>query len=260
MGGALLGGWQRQGISPSVVVDPNPGAASLAGPDVLVVPDIGAIPTTFRPEAVVLAVKPQAAAAVVPAYAAFDSVFLSIMAGHDLSSLTRMLPGRAVVRAMPNTPASVGQGMTVACAATSVSGTQKDLCNQLLKAAGQIAWIEDETLLDGITAISGCGPAYVFLLVELLESAAQAQGISPELSRLLARQTIIGAGALLAASPEDAQALRCAVTSPHGVTQSALEVLMRGDSWPSLIPEAVMAATRRSRELAKLPPPLTTMI
>ena len=132
----------------------------------------------------------------------------------------------AVVRAMPNTPAAVRQGITVACAGPGVTAAQRALCDRLLAAIGAVAWVEDEALIDPVTAVSGGGPAYVFLLAELLERAAIEQGIPADLARLLARQTVAGSGALLAASTEDAAALRRAVTSPRGTTERALAVLM----------------------------------
>ena len=247
----MLAGWRERGLSAAVAVDPAGPPA--AGPEVMVVADAAAIPAGFTPAAVVLAVKPQHAAAVVPDYARFApaAVFLSIMAGRSIAGLRSLLGGQAaVVRAMPNTPAAVRQGITVACAGPGVTAAQLALCDTLLAAIGAVAWIEDEELIDPVTAVSGSGPAYVFLLAELLEQAAVEQGIPADLARLLARQTVAGSGALLAASPEDAAALRRAVTSPHGTTERALAVLMHDQAWPALISGAVAAATARSRELA----------
>ena len=151
---------------------------------------------------------------------------------------------------MPNTPAAVRQGVTVACAGPGVDAAQRALCDRLLQAIGVVAWAEQESLLDPVTAVSGSGPAYVFLLAELLEQAAIEQGIPADLARVLARQTVAGSGALLAASPEDSAALRKAVTSPGGTTEAALRVLMAPDAWPATLSRAVQSATRRSRELA----------
>ncbi len=156
----------------------------------------------------------------------------------------------AIVRAMPNTPAAVRQGVTVACPATGVAPAQRDLCESLLRAIGAVAWVDNEDLLDPVTAVSGSGPAYVFLLAELLERAALEQGIPADLARLLARRTVSGSGALLAASADDAADLRKAVTSPGGTTEAALGVLMASEAWPRTLSQAVDAATRRSRELA----------
>lgn len=253
MGGAMLAGWREQGLAPSVAVDPAPGAAGMSGPDLTIVSGPSSIGTAFAPAAVVLAIKPQNAAETLPAYRRYAgrAVFLSIMAGRTLAGIQALLgPDAHVVRAMPNTPAAVRQGVTVACPGAGVSSAERGLCDRLLKAIGAVAWVDDEALLDPVTAVSGSGPAYVFLLAELLEQAACEQGIPADLARLLARQTVAGSGALLAASAEDAAALRQGVTSPAGTTERALTVLMADDAWPLLIRRAVQAATARSRELA----------
>ncbi len=252
MGAAMLAGWREQGLAPSVVVDPAPAAAALAGPGVQVVPDAATVPAGFVPAAVVLAVKPQAADAVLPAYAgpARGAVALSIMAGRGVAGVAGLLGGVPAVRAMPNTPAAIRRGITVAYAGPGVDARQRTLCDALLTSVGEVAWVEDEALLDPVTAISGGGPAYVFLLAELLERAGLDAGLPPALARQLARATVAGSGALLAASAEDAGALRRAVTSPGGTTERALAVLMADNAWPALIPDAIEAATARSRELA----------
>ena len=252
MGSALLAGWREQGLSTAIVVDPSPEAARLAAPGIQIVASANEIPPGFTPEAVILAVKPQMAQQVLPAYARFagHAVFISIMAGQTIHAICHMLGVKAaVIRAMPNTPAAIRQGITVAVAGVHVAPAQHELADTLLAATGQIAWVTDETLLDPVTAISGGGPAYVFLLTELLEKAALEQGIPPDLARILARQTIIGSGALLAASTEDAADLRIAVTSPGGTTERALAVLRADDAWPKLISSAIDAATKRSQEL-----------
>ena len=251
MGSALWRGWQAQGLSPSVVVDPTP--ADLAPPHVKV-GDAGQVPAGFRPAIIVLAVKPQMAERVLPAILPFtdDTVVLSIMAGRTIDGLAALLGNTAVVRAMPNTPAAIGRGVTVACAGPGVQLAQRELCDRLLAAAGTTAWVDDEALLDAVTAVSGSGPAYVFLLAELLEAAAIEQGLSAPLARTLARLTVSGSGALLDASPdEDAGSLRRAVTSPGGTTESALGVLMADVAWPASIRAAIEAATQRSRALAR---------
>jgi len=253
MGSAMLAGWREQGLAPSVAVDPSPSTADFAGPDLTVVSDAASIPAGFAPAAVVLAVKPQNAAATLPSYLRFagGSVFLSIMAGRTIAGIGALLgPSATIVRAMPNTPAAVRQGVTVGCPGPGVSAAQRALCDRLLRAIGVVAWVEDEALLDPVTAVSGSGPAYVFLLAELMEQAAIEQGIPPDLARLLARQTIAGSGALLAAGSEDTAGLRKAVTSPGGTTAAALAVLMDPDAWPIAVSRAIAAATRRSRELA----------
>jgi pyrroline-5-carboxylate reductase len=251
MGGALLAGWREEGLAPSWAVDPALPASP--GPEVAVAADPADLPEDFAPAAVVLAVKPQVAALALPQYARFagGAVFLSIMAGRSLAGLQTALGVRArIVRAMPNTPAAIRQGITVACAGPGVSDSQRALCDRLLRAVGEVAWVADEVLLDPVTAVSGGGPAYVFLLAELLEQAAREQGIPPDLAGRLARRTVSGAGALLAASSETPAALRRAVTSPAGTTERALAVLMQPQAWPAALSAAIDAATRRSRELA----------
>ncbi len=253
MGSAMLSGWRERGLASSIAVDPAPEAGRLAGPDLTVVADAAGIPGDFSPAAVVLAVKPQSAGEALPQHARFagKAVFLSIMAGRTIGGISGLLGTEAaIVRAMPNTPAAVRQGVTVACAGPDVSVPQRSLCDRLLQAIGVVTWADDEALLDPVTAVSGSGPAYVFLLAELLEQAAVEQGIPPEMARLLARQTVAGSGALLAASTEDAAALRRAVTSPAGTTEAALKVLMEQDAWPAAMSRAIAAATARSRELA----------
>ncbi len=251
MGSAMLAGWREQGLRSAVAVDPALPPAG--GADLTVVADAAAVPADFAPAAVVLAVKPQNAEATLPSYARFAgrAVFLSIMAGRTIGGMRALLGGdAAIVRAMPNTPAAIRQGITVACAGPGVTAPQRTLCDRLLAAVGTVAWVEREELLDPVTAVSGGGPAYVFLLAELLARAAAEQGIPPELARLLARKTVAGAGALLAASTEEPDALRRAVTSPKGTTERALAVLMAEPAWPDLLSRAIAAATARSRELA----------
>ena len=249
----MLAGWRERGLAASFAVDPAPDAARNAGADLTVVGDLASVPAGFAPAAVVLAVKPQSAAEAVPAYARFagSAVFLSIMAGRTIGGIQALLGGSAaIVRAMPNTPAAVRQGITVATPSGLVTSGQRALCEDLLRAIGLVEWVDQEALLDPVTAVSGSGPAYVFLLAELMEQAAIEQGIAPGLARVLARQTVAGSGALLAASPESAAELRKAVTSPAGTTEAALKVLMAPDALPKALSEAIAAATRRSRELA----------
>jgi pyrroline-5-carboxylate reductase len=253
MGSAMLAGWRERGLRPSFTVDPAPESARHAAADLTVVGDLGKVPPDFAPSAVVLAVKPQSAAEALPAYARFarSAVFLSIMAGRTIGGIQALLGGSAaVVRAMPNTPAAVRQGITVATPSPLVTEVQRALCDTLLQAIGMVRWADREDLLDPVTAVSGSGPAYVFLLAELMERAAIEQGIAPDLARVLARQTVAGSGALLAASAESAADLRKAVTSPAGTTEAALQVMMAPDAMPKALSEGIAAATRRSRELA----------
>jgi pyrroline-5-carboxylate reductase len=253
MGSAMLAGWRERGLAASIAIDPAADAARNAGADLRVLADAAAIPADFSPAAVVLAVKPQNAAETLPLHARYagKAVFLSIMAGRTIGGMQSLLgTGAQIVRAMPNTPAAVRQGVTVACPGAGVTQGQRDLCDALLQAIGKVAWVEDEALLDPVTAVSGSGPAYVFLLAELMEREAVRQGIPADLARLLARQTVAGSGALLAASAEESAALRVAVTSPGGTTKAALDVLMADPAWPALMQQAIEAATKRSRELA----------
>lgn len=253
MGSALLAGWREQGLTQAVIIDPSADAQSLSGPNIAVIAEAALLPADFVPHAVILAVKPQVALAALQGYGHFvkSAVFISIMAGKTVTGVARLLGGSpAVVRAMPNTPAAVGQGITVAFAGPNVSRVQQELSSRLLSAVGSVAWVKEEPMLDPVTAISGGGPAYVFLLTELLEQAGLDQGLPPELAKTLARQTIIGSAALLAASSETPEALRIAVTSPGGTTAEALKLLRADDALPKIFKAAMQAATERSRELS----------
>ncbi len=251
MGGALLAGWRKAGLGAVVIVDPM---LPKIPPPALVVAKAGDIPADFVPEAVIFAVKPQQAAETLPDYARFAgrAVFLSIMAGRGIAGMRHHLGARAaIVRAMPNTPAAIGEGISAAFAGDEVEARARALCERLLAAAGEVVWVDREGDLDAVTAVSGSGPAYVFLLAELLERAAITEGLPPPLARRLARRTVAGSGALLAASTEDTAALREAVTSKGGTTAAALSVLMAPGALPQLLPQAVAAAAARSRELAE---------
>lgn len=254
MGGAMLAGWLERGLTEAVVVEPQAAAVAGFAGRVTRVPEPAAIPPGFRPGAVVLAIKPQEAAAALPAFARLagpGTVFLSIMAGRAIAGMRAALGGEAaVIRAMPNTPAAVRQGFTVACPGPGVTAAQRALADRLLGAIGEVAWVEEEGLIDPVTAVSGGGPAYVFLLAELLEKAAVEQGLPADLARRMARATVAGSGALLAASPESSAQLRINVTSPKGTTERALAVLMAPEAWPAALSRAIAAATERSRELA----------
>lgn len=257
MGGALLEGWLERGIEASgvTVVEPNPGAAAQAASrGVAVASSAEALPADCRPDVVVFAVKPQMMDGVAPAYARFTAaapVFLSIAAGKTIAYFARHLgAGAAIVRAMPNTPAAVRRGMTVACANGTVSPAQRQLCDDLLGAVGEVAWVDEEGHLDAVTALSGGGPAYVFLLVEGLAQAGIDAGLPADLALRLARVTVAGSGELLHRATEAPAVLRQNVTSPGGTTAEALKVLMGADGWQPLLTRAIAEATRRSRELA----------
>ncbi len=253
MGAAMFAGWSEAGLAPSLLIDPSlpPGVARAED---RLLASIDDLPPDYAADAVVLAVKPQAAATLLPPLGRLvppGAVVLSILAGLPVARLSALLGGaNPIVRAMPNTPAAIGRGMTVAVAGPGVSAAQRELCHRLLAASGEVAWLEDEALVDPATSVSGCGPAYVFLLAELMEQEGVAQGLPPALARQLARATVAGAGALLAASPEEAAQLRRNVTSPNGVTERALAVLMERQAWPDALHRALEAATARSRELA----------
>jgi len=202
----------------------------------------------------VLAVKPQSMEAVLPdlkRFADLGSVFLSIAAGKTIKYFKAHLGASArIVRAMPNTPASVRQGITVACAGAGVTEPQKKRCQELLEAVGEALWVEDEALMDPVTALSGSGPAYVFLLVEAMAAAGAKLGLAPEMAMQLARATVAGSGELLRQSAEPAAQLRVNVTSPGGTTAEALRVLMAEDGLQPVFDKALAAAARRSKELA----------
>jgi len=255
MGGAMLDAWLAIGLQPgaAVVLEPEPSRelGALAARGLRLNPPI----TTAREaSAIVIAVKPQAAPAVVPTLAPYigaGTVVLSIMAGRTLGFLEGALAQRtALVRAMPNTPAAIGRGITVAVPNVRVSQHQRELVHTLLAATGAVEWVTDEALMDAVTAVSGSGPAYVFLLAEALAQAGVAAGLPHELAGKLARATVAGSGELLNRSPLDPATLRQNVTSPGGTTAAALDVLMAADGLAPLMNRAVTAATRRSRELA----------
>ena len=255
MGGALLAGWLERGISPAdmIVVDPHhDSAAAPAG--IRSFPSSDDLPGDFAPDVVLLAVKPQVMSQVVPAYRRFaaTAVFLSIAAGRTIASLETILgPDAAIVRAMPNTPASVGRGATGLFANPAVSAAQKAACDQLVTAVGQAAWVETEKHLDAVTAMSGSGPAYVFLLVEAMAAAGEKLGLPTDMAQRLARATVTGAGELLHQSALPAATLRENVTSPNGTTYAALQILMREPGGlAELMSDALAAAARRAEELA----------
>jgi pyrroline-5-carboxylate reductase len=253
MGGALLSGWLAQGLDATrvVVIEPYPSdeISALAAKGIRLNPspkDIGAVAT------LVVALKPQMfreAGAMLQSFAGPTTLVVSIMAGTTIAALEEVCGG-SVVRAMPNTPAAIGRGITVAVAAKSVSPAQRALADALLRASGSVEWVDDENLMDAVTAVSGSGPAYVFLLAEELARAGVEAGLPPELATKLARETVAGSGELLHRSQAPSATLRQNVTSPGGTTAAALEVLMGPDGMQSLLTRAVAAATKRSKELS----------
>ena len=254
MGGAMLTGWLAGGLDARrvVVIEPHPS------------PEIGALaaqgvrlnPTakdTGEVDTLVVAVKPQSfreAGATFKPFTGPSTLVVSIMAGTTIASLEAVCGG-SVVRAMPNTPAAIGRGITVAVAAKSVSAAQRAIADVLLRATGSVEWVDKESLMDAVTAVSGSGPAYVFLLAEELARAGVAAGLPTALATKLARETVAGSGELLHRSELASATLRQNVTSPGGTTAAALEVLMGPNGMRPLLTRAVAAATQRSKDLAK---------
>ena len=254
MGGAMLSGWLAHGLDAKqvAVIEPHPSAeiSAQVAKGVRLNPtpkEIGAVAT------LVVALKPQMfreAGPMLKRYAGSSTLVVSIMAGTTIASITEACGG-SVVRAMPNTPAAIGRGITVAVAAGDVSSSQRAIADALLRATGSVEWVDDENLMDAVTAVSGSGPAYIFLLAEELARAGVEAGLPQDLATRLARETVAGSGELLRRSDAPSATLRQNVTSPGGTTAAALEVLMGPDGMQSLLTRAVAAATRRSKELAK---------
>jgi pyrroline-5-carboxylate reductase len=254
MGSAMLDGWLARGLDPKkiIVIEPQPVKAvkALARRGVKLNPKdkVGVA------SAIVIAVKPQNAPEAVPPLARYvdkTTLVLSIMAGRTIGFLEKSLPtGTAIVRAMPNTPAAIGRGISVAVANAKISMRQRKQASDLLAAIGKVEWVDDEALMDAVTALSGSGPAYIFLLAECMARAGVAAGLPKELATRLARETVAGSAELLHRSDLDAATLRQNVTSPGGTTAAALEVLMGPGGFDQLLTQAIAAATRRSRDLA----------
>ena len=252
MGSALLKGWLAQGIAPGAVrvVEPQP-SDWLNATGVHVNQGFGAAPAF-----VVVAVKPQMMGQALPELAALGgggTVVLSIAAGTTIAAFEAALGAATpVIRAMPNTPAAIGRGITAICANDKVGPARLDQAEALLSAVGQVVRLEGEHQMDAVTAVSGSGPAYVFHLIETLALAGQAEGLPADLALALARATVSGAGALAETVAEDPAELRRNVTSPGGTTAAALAVLMDEElGFPALLKAAVHAAAERGRELAK---------
>ncbi|WP_196257917.1 pyrroline-5-carboxylate reductase [Pelagibacterium limicola] len=255
MGTAMAAGWLRAGLPGSslTLVDPNPHesvADFAAASGATLRPDLPTAP----PRVIVLAVKPQVMDAVLATarhLAGPETLVLSIAAGISIARFQLGLGTDRIVRTMPNTPAQLGKGITGAVAADAVTGEDRALAEALLSAAGDVVWLDDESQIDALTAVSGSGPAYVFHLVEALAGAGEKQGLDAGQAMRLARQTIIGAAALLEADPASAEQLRKNVTSPGGTTQAALDVLMGEEGLGALMDRAVDAARKRSEELGQ---------
>ncbi|MDD3182100.1 MAG: pyrroline-5-carboxylate reductase [Alphaproteobacteria bacterium] len=251
MGGAMVRGWRKDETLDIVIVCPSPKEQSA---HVTWIDALDKLDPAFMPDVVVLAIKPQQMAAVLPAYARHaDRLFLSIAAGKTLSHLAQLIgsPHAAILRAMPNLPSQIGKGITVVTANTAVTSQQKQLGQSLLESIGLVEWIDEEILMDAVTALSGSGPAYAFALCEAMAAAGEKLGLAPELAATLARQTIIGSGALLGKSCASTAELRVAVTSPGGTTAAALLPLMDQENglFP-LLEKAMQAAYARAKELS----------
>lgn len=254
MGGAILTGWLTQGLDPKqiAVIEPNPSAeiGALVAKGIRLNPPPGNIRNAAT---LVVALKPQTFHEAGPGLKPFagpSTLVVSIMAGITMTSIEQVCGGN-VVRAMPNTPAMIGRGITVAVAAKNVNAAQRATANALLRAIGSVEWVDDESLMDAVTAVSGSGPAYVFLLAEELARAGVEAGLPVELATRLARETVAGSGELLHRSDLSSTMLRQNVTSPGGTTAVALEILMGADGMRSLLTRAVAMAKQRSKELAK---------
>jgi pyrroline-5-carboxylate reductase len=254
MGGAMLEGWLALGLDPAkvAILEPKPADEIAALKDRGV--RINPAPASITDAAfIILAVKPQVATEVVPPLKALvrpNTVAVSVMAGKTIAFLQGALGDIAIVRSIPNTPAAIGRGITVAVPNAKVTAAQRTLAHTLLSSVGAVEWVDDEALIDTATAVSGSGPAYVFLLAESLARAGAAAGLPADLAARLARATVAGSGELLHRSPLEAATLRQNVTSPNGTTAAALAVLMAADGLDPMMEKAVAAATKRSRELA----------
>lgn len=259
MGGALLDGWFKCGLNPVDVIVVEPAGRDAVTPcaehrALTVLPQTHDVPRDFHPDVILFAVKPQVADETIPEYVRFaddQPVFLSVIAGKATEFFQNHLGEKAtIVRAMPNTPAAVGKAISVLYAASGASAMQRRVCEVLMNAVGEVEWIADESLMDAVTAVSGSGPAYVFLLAECMRDAGIAAGLPPDLAARLAYATLSGAGAMLEQENVQPEMLRQNVTSPGGTTAAALSVLMAEGGFEQLLTRAVAAAAKRSKELA----------
>lgn len=252
MGSAMLAGWLADGLPAASVwvIDPYP-SDWVRAQGVHVNADLPATPAI-----VLVAVKPQMMGDALPQMQALgngETLFVSVAAGTSLATFEDVLGDRTpIVRAMPNTPAAIGQGVTALIGNAHVTTAQLDVAEAFLASVGQTVRLENETQMDAVTAVSGSGPAYVFHLIETLAAAGTRRGLPAEMAMQLAKATVAGAGALAAQAAEGPDQLRVNVTSPNGTTQAALEVLMdKADGFPALLQRAVDAAADRSEELGR---------
>ena len=252
MGSAMLAGWLARGLPKSSVwvIDPKPS-------DWL--KDQGIQLNTDLPEApavVLVAVKPQMMGDALPTLQAMGNgktVFVSVAAGTTIETFEKTLGAQTpIVRAMPNTPAAISQGITAIVGNANVGDQGMDEAEELLSAVGDVVRLSEESQIDAVTGVSGSGPAYVFHMIEMMAAGGVAQGLPEDLALKLATATVAGAGALAKSADEDPTQLRKNVTSPNGTTQAALDVLMNeDDGFPVLLKRAVAAAADRSRELSR---------
>ncbi|HXC54854.1 MAG TPA: pyrroline-5-carboxylate reductase [Rhizomicrobium sp.] len=255
MGGALLKGWTQHRLGPVIAVEPSPSAElkAFARTHHIALFAHAASIDTVPARACIVALKPQilkTEAARLAPIAQSGALMLSIAAGSSIAGLRRAWGAKSrIVRAMPNTPGAIGRGITALYAGSGTTAADKTLATRLLAALGETVWVRREADIDAVTAVSGSGPAYVFLLVEALAAAAEAEGLARPLAEKLARATVTGAGALLDADPSPPALLRRAVTSPHGTTEAALDILMATNGLAPLLRRAVAAARRRARQL-----------
>lgn len=243
MGGAMAARWKTlDAVKHFVIIDPHSG----------MYPSARDIPADFVPDVVVFGIKPQNLEEALQDYTHYThATFLSIAAGKNIAFFQKHLGATAkIVRAMPNLPASVGEGMTIACHTPNLSPQEKTWANLLLQATGKVLWVEDEAMIDPMTTLSGCGPAYFFLMVETLVKAGATLGIDAAQAEALARQTLIGSAALLQSVATPASELRENVTSKKGVTEAALNILMAENGMQPLFNTALQAAVKRAKELA----------
>lgn len=256
MGGAMLTGWLDRGLAAEavVVIEPTPSAELMALLAERGVAHAGAVPAGLKAGVLVLAVKPQVADAVMDGLRSLvdaETLVVSVMAGKTIAGMRAHLGNGAIVRTIPNTPASVGRGITGVAAGEDVGPRARQLATSLIASVGRVVWVDSEADIDVVTAVSGSGPAYVFHMVEALAEAGRRAGLSADSAMQLARATVEGAGELLYQSPLDPATLRQNVTSPNGTTHAALQILMNETSGLTpLMSAAVAAAAKRSRELA----------
>jgi pyrroline-5-carboxylate reductase len=256
MGGAMLEGWLKAGADPKkiVAIDPKPPQEVLdllARHNIRHNPPIASITDA---EVIIVAVKPQVMEDVLPNLVSLKSsrpLILSVAAGKTIATFAKHFGSdAAIIRTMPNTPAAIGRGITAMAPNANVSKAQLELANALLSSTGEVVTVDNESMIDLVTAVSGSGPAYIFYLTECIAAAGEKIGLPPALAMQLARSTVAGSGELMRQSGIDAATLRQNVTSPNGTTYAALQVLMADDGMKPLFEKAITAAAKRSKELA----------